>query len=136
MQIRHRGYVADISDDVDASELDFESTDYCETNVALVSPQRIRLEWMEGEELWAVTINDIHEDSEAEYCSGVLECIYLSWEGRRNIKKRETGRVSAILIVDDDEKALHVLDEFWIDVNWTTGPESGRFLFELTKCTN
>ena len=37
------------------------------------------------------------------------------------------------MIADDDENEYHLLDEFWLDVKWTIGPESGRLLFELER---
>ncbi|MDA7858605.1 hypothetical protein N9B37_00780 [bacterium] len=131
--MRYIGYVAKIDDNVDAVDLDFETTDYCETDSAIVSSERIRLEWMEGDEQWAITINQIYENDEGEFGAGLLECTYPSWEGRRNIQKQESGRVNATIIADDDENEFHELDEFWLDVEWTTGLESGRLVFELAR---
>lgn len=131
--MRYIGYVAEIDDNVDAVDLDFETTDYCETDSAIVSSERIRLEWMEGDEQWAITINQIYENDEGEFGAGLLECTYPSWEGRRNIQKQESGRVNATIIADDDENEFHELDEFWLDVEWTTGLESGRLVFELAR---
>ena len=131
--MRYTGYVAEIDDDVDALALDFETTDYCETDAAIVSNERIRLEWMEGDELWAITINHIYENDDGEFGTGLLECTYPSWEGRRNIEKRESGRVNAMIIADDHEKRFYELDELWLDVKWTTGLESGRLVFELAR---
>jgi len=129
--MQYTGYVAEINDDADAYELDFESTDYCETDAALASAERIRLEWMEGDEFWAVTINHFFETDDGRCGTGTLECNFPSWEGRRSIQKRETGRVDAVFISNDVENDVHELRGFWIDVRWTTGLESGRLLFEL-----
>ena len=130
--MRYTGYVADIDDDVDAFDLDFDSTDYQDTEAALVFKDRIRLEWREGDEFWAVTINHIYENDDGEFGTGTLECNYFAWEGGRNIERRESGRVAATFIAEDDECPVHDLKAFWIDARWTTASESGRLMFELS----
>ena len=85
--MRYIGYVSDIDDDVDACELDFDTTEYQAASAALVSEDRLRIEWMEGDEFWAVTINHIYENADGEFGTGMLECNYPSWEGSRKNRK-------------------------------------------------
>ena len=131
----YSGYVAEIDDDAVASDLDFDATDYQDTDAAIVAGDRIRLEWMEDDVFWAVTINHTYENDDGEFGTGTLECNYPSWEGRRNIERRESGRVTATFIANEQNKLLHELQEFWIDVRWTTGVDSGRLMFELAAST-
>lgn len=127
--MRYTGYVADIDKEADAWSLDFEQTDYQEAEAALVAQDRIRIEWLEGDELYAVTIYN----KDGEYGHGQIECTYPSWEGRRSIVKRECGQLTATIIADDAVPPLHKLEEFWIDVEWIMGGQSGRLLFELVR---
>lgn len=127
------GYVADIEDDVDAVALDYETIDYYETDAALVSEERIRLEWTEGDMFCAVTIDQIIENEDGEIGSGKIERTFFSRKDRRNVQRRELGRITAMVISNDaeDDIEYYELSEFWLDVKWTTDQESGRFLFEL-----
>ena len=38
-----------------------------------------------------------------------------------------------ILIADDEESPIYELELFWIDVEWKTAGDSGRFMFELQR---
>ena len=131
--MKYSGYVAEIETDADVFSLDFEDTDYCDASAVIVSPDRIRVEWMEGDEFWAVTVDHTFENADGEFGTGIFECSYPSWEGRRNIEKHESGRVTATIIADDDEHEYFGLDQFWVDVKWSTGVESGRLMFELAR---
>ena len=131
--MKYSGYVAEIETDADVFSLDFEDTDYCDASAAIVSPDRIRVEWMEGDEFWAVTIDHTFENADGEFGTGTLECSYPTWEGRRNIEKRESGRVTVTIVADDDENKYYDLDQFWIDVKWSAGGDSGRLLLELVR---
>ena len=133
--MKYVAYVAEIENDVDATDLDFETTNYQQLDAALVSPDRIRLEWMQSDEFYGITIDRIFEKDDGEYGSGTFECDYPSWEGRRSTKKLEAGRVTASFIRDDDgsENPFHQLDAFWIDIKWHAHDESGRLLFEVER---
>lgn len=131
--MRYTGYVADIELDDDAIELDFEATDYQMADIALVSEDRIRIEWMEGDDSYAVTINGPYEDNHAEHANGKFECSYPSWEGRRNVVQHEAGIITALFIADDVENSIYELERFWIDVAWKTSRDSGRLLFKLER---
>ena len=125
------GYVVDIENEVDAVGFDMDESDYYSTDAALVSQDRTRLEWTEGDEFWAITIDQLFENEEVEFGTGRVDRIYTSWEERRRTQRHDIGEVTAIVIADDDENEYHLLDECWLDVKWTIGPESGRLLFEL-----
>ena len=131
--MRYLGFVADIEIDDDPSELDFEETDYQEVDIALISEDRIRIEWMEGDDSFAVTIFGPHDGDGAEFADGKFECSYGSWEGRRNTVQSENGTVTANYIADDENAPLTTLELFWIDVNWKTHYTSGRLLFEIQQ---
>ena len=99
----------------------------------MVSEDRIRIEWMENDESYAVTIDGKYDDNTDEPATGRFECSYSSWEGRRTSAVREDGQVKATFIVDDQVNPLLEVECFWIDVEWKTHDESGRFLFELLR---
>jgi hypothetical protein len=131
--MRYDGYVADIEIGLDAVEIDFEETDYQSVDVALFVNGRIRLEWMEGDESYAVTINNIDYEEIRPSGDGLFECSYPSWEGRRNIVRREVGQLDATVLAFDFEHPISEQDVFWIDVEWKTADDSGRLLFELVR---
>ncbi len=128
--MRYIGYVSDTELDDDALTLDFEETDYQKVDIALVSDERMRIEWNEDDNFCAVTIPAPYR---VDYIDGSFECRYPSWEGRRNVVQREDGPLSAVFIANDVELPLLEDERFWIDVAWKLNTNSGRMLFELIQ---
>lgn len=128
--MRYTGYVADIELGVDAIAIDYEDTDYQEVDIVLVSDERIRIEWVEADNSCGLTIRPPYS---GEYTDGSFECCYPSWEGRRNVVRREDGPISALFIANDVESPLLDAEQFWIDVAWKLSTNSGRMLFEIVR---
>ena len=131
--MQYTGYVADIDDGIDGFALDFDETDYFDVETALVAQDRIRIEWMQGEELWALTITKIYGNENGTFGTGLFECSYTTRERGRYQAKRESGKMTATFYLENTELPPHKNKLFWIDVRWKMAGDLGRMMFELVR---